>query len=368
MSIRRGNKIIASRISNGFSLFDCKWADHILNNISWLRADTFSWHSGDVYVAAYEHLVNEYTEAVNGGAEVQLDTVAGITVHYIVASDGHKICHYLQEENVQAIYEATGIAWYYILDTFNKQFKLPRTKHAFTGLRDSVGNYVEAGLPNITAGLNNTTWTGAAIAEGAFSSIGVSPSGITPTTGNGGGGWQVGFDASRSSAVYGNSDTVQPRATQMYLYFYVGNFEQSAVEQTAGLNAELFNGKADRDLKNLPSNYDYVVATQEATSANGYTWFRKYKSGWVEQGGRTTTFTNTASGTSDTKAISLPVVMLDSNYSVSVTKAGGGSGWSWRELTVDGKTTTAFTINEWTNAAASGTTCYAEWQVNGMAA
>jgi hypothetical protein len=31
--------------------------------------------------------------------------------------------------------------------------------------------------------------------------------------------------------------------------------------------------------------YDYVVASQLPTADNNYTWYRKYKSGWVEQGG-----------------------------------------------------------------------------------
>ncbi len=35
----------------------------------------------------------------------------------------------------------------------------------------------------------------------------------------------------------------------------------------------------------MPANADYVVAFQAPTAANGYTWYRKYKSGWVEQGG-----------------------------------------------------------------------------------
>ena len=30
---------------------------------------------------------------------------------------------------------------------------------------------------------------------------------------------------------------------------------------------------------------DYVVESQEPTAENNYTWYRKYKSGWVEQGG-----------------------------------------------------------------------------------
>ena len=36
-----------------------------------------------------------------------------------------------------------------------------------------------------------------------------------------------------------------------YLYFYVGEYSQSATEQTAGLNAELFNGKLDLDMGNM---------------------------------------------------------------------------------------------------------------------
>lgn len=31
---------------------------------------------------------------------------------------------------------------------------------------------------------------------------------------------------------------------------------------------------------------DYVIESQMPTEENGYTWYRKYKSGWLEQGGR----------------------------------------------------------------------------------
>ena len=44
-----------SKIS-GFNLFDFKWSDHLINNISWTRADNFSWHSAAVYVSAYNKL------------------------------------------------------------------------------------------------------------------------------------------------------------------------------------------------------------------------------------------------------------------------------------------------------------------------
>ena len=32
-------------------------------------------------------------------------------------------------------------------------------------------------------------------------------------------------------------------------------------------------------------NADYVVESQLPTAENNYTWYRKYKSGWAEQGG-----------------------------------------------------------------------------------
>lgn len=31
--------------------------------------------------------------------------------------------------------------------------------------------------------------------------------------------------------------------------------------------------------------FDYVIETQNPTAENNYTWYRKYKSGWIEQGG-----------------------------------------------------------------------------------
>lgn len=226
-------------------LFDNKWSDYELDDMSWLRADTFSWQSGTVYSNAYNHLVEDIT-----GKSLQSETVAGVTVQFYLADDGHKICPASEESNVASIYSATGVAWYYILDTTNTRFKLPRTQHAFSGYRDSVGKYVEAGLPNITGEIGFAAGTN--LRTGAFTT------GITTykrlagsQSENTTGGL---LDASLSSSVYGNSNTVQPPATQMYLYFYVGQFTQSAIEETAGLNAELFNGKADIDLTNAVSN------------------------------------------------------------------------------------------------------------------
>ena len=296
MSIRQGKKLIASSTTNGFNLFDCKWADHILNNISWLRADTFSWQSGDVYVAAYEHLVADYESATTGyswtgdttgiryitkgmpsvgdtivgsdgytvgevsslGITVykngslyetatlnsavsgintsQTETIGGITITYYLSEDGHKICLPDQESNVSAIYNSTGVAWYYILDTTNRQFKLPRTKWGFTGIRSGVGGYVAPGLPNITGSFS--TASDKNLGTGAFSWT----NNKYATNGGGQGGqWGINFSAQKSNSIYGASDTVQPPATQMYLYFFVGNYVANTTTIDAGKLAEAVN-------------------------------------------------------------------------------------------------------------------------------
>ena len=351
MSIRQGKKLIASSTTNGFNLFDCKWADHILNNISWLRADTFSWQSGDVYTAAYNHLDedvkniieymwtgwttgrfystksipsvgdtlgsgnytvgevgSDYIVLYRNGVEYeranlsavtyttsQTDTIGDITITYALAEDGHKICLPDQESNIVALYEATGVAWYYILDTTNRQFKLPRTKWGFTGLRDSVGRYVAPGLPNITGSFS--TASDKNLGTGAFS---WTTNKYSTNGGGQGGQWGINFSAKKSNSIYGNSTTVQPPATQMYLYFYVGNFTQTALENTAGLNAEMFN-----DL-----NAHKVVAVQNPTASNGYTWYRKYADGWVEQG-----VIKVEIGTA-IYTFNFPILMANTNYAV----------------------------------------------------
>ena len=407
MSIRRGNKIIASRISNGFSLFDCKWADHILNNISWLRADTFSWQSGDVYKAAYEHLdedleIISWIESIYltyyrtpsddvvingtqyyawtlstsgdvvmlttsatpqsgdavynqdgtgsyGGVDrvgtyikgAQTETIGDITIKYYLAEDGHKICLPDQESNLVALYEATGVAWYYILDTENKQFKLPRTKFGFTGIRNGVGGYVAPGLPNIT-GEVQVYWETDTTPSGAF----YKTSNKYSERNNANGHPNLGFDASRSNSIYGNSTTVQPPATQMYLYFYVGNYIEDLATIDAGKLAEVVN------------DADFVVAFQKPTSANGYTWYRKYKSGWVEQGGSYEMTIGTANAQF---SISLPVEMANVRYTASVNVQGG---WATENVAqIEGNTTTV--LNGYAKSSNSSTK-YILWQVSGM--
>ena len=110
----------------------------------------------------------------------------------------------------------------------------------------------------------------------------------------------------------------------------------------------------------LPENYDFVIESQAPTAANNYTWYRKYKSGWVEQGGQTPKNTG---GTS----VTLSVTMADANYSITCSLKNAGSnhttgGYDRYPGTVD-ITTTGFWMEQPSNA-----NYYTCWEVKGMAA
>ena len=334
-------------------LFDWKWADHQLNDVQWLRGDTFSWQSGAVYEAAYQHLADDID-----GKTLQSETIGATTIHFYLADDGHKICPASEESNVAAIYTATGVAWYYIIDTINERFKLPRTKWGMTGYRDGVGNYVNQNvvLPKIagvfSGGKTKTTYTGPFYLD--------STEGSAYPTGTNSVGNVVGFDTSRLNSVYSGDGTdtlIQPRGTQMYLYFYVGEFTHTAIENTAGLNAELFNGKAD-----VSTVAHVVIEFQAPTASNNYTWYRKYADGWVEQGGKTT---QTATSSVDA-TITLPIEMQDTEYIVtfSVCSSVANDG---AESSVLAQTATTIRLHADSMASASGTKGFM-WEVKGMAA
>lgn len=256
-------------------LFTPQWFDYEIEDVSWLRADTFSWQDGTVYTNAYNHLVTDS----NGGTQ-QSDTINGITVWYKLAQDGHKIINdssYYDE--AEQIYNATGVAWYYILDTANQRFKLPRTKWGFVGLRDTVGKYVPESLPD-----HNHSYDFPATVQGG-------DSGNTDWRNTGS--TRMYTNNVNNNPTYQEGAPVQQRATQQYLYFYVGQFTQTAIEQTAGVTTETLSRKTDTDAGNLstagkslisglgmPSNryIDLTLGasgTEYTAPANGYFYLAK---------------------------------------------------------------------------------------------
>lgn len=138
-----------------------------------------------------------------------------------------------------------------------------------------------------------------------------------------------------------------------------------------GAITESLNNKSDRDLRNTDtsSGGDAVIEYQIPTAENNYTWYRKYASGWVEQGG----YIASSTGTSTIVSVILPVEMADTDYQFQKTTHGGAAGngdlgWDWISdfpaTQLSNKTTTAVNIGLPANNHVLGI----YWEVKGMAA
>lgn len=126
-------------------------------------------------------------------------------------------------------------------------------------------------------------------------------------------------------------------------------------EINVGAISEALNNKSDRDLRNIDNTAgaDAVIDYQKPTAANNYIWYRKYKSGWVEQGGPT-------SGSTSSITITFPVVMADDNY----TAVLGNRSGVYEQLRIATRSTTNMVVN--TTVGTGSASCL--WQVSGMAA
>lgn len=85
---------------------------------------------------------------------------------------------------------------------------------------------------------------------------------------------------------------------------------------------------------------DYVIESQFPTAENNYTWFRKYKSGWVEQGGY-----YTGPGTITEVTLLFPVSFTTTCYCIHKNIAHDGTaaiserlGWFYNKQTDSAKT------------------------------
>ena len=262
----------------------------------------------------------------------QTETIEGITITYYVGADTHKIVLSDQESTVLDIYNACGTAWYYILDTVNQRFKLPRknpTRENLITLMRAKGNGNALGLTNgtvdggwITHASNNNIQYSMGITGGTYGNPIVAAGTVvnnnfnsmrTDTQAIG-----VSKDPIKSGIVIDPNDSDTVFAGSKYLYFYVGNFTQTAIENTAGLNAELFNDKADRNLNNVDNNIDFIIDSQEPTAENNYTGYELYRSGKVYQYGYWNYYNSISAGSTVNTTINLPIKMqFDSNKPVN---------------------------------------------------
>jgi hypothetical protein len=180
---------------------------------------------------------------------------------------------------------SAGVCGGFVVNSSTGSVRLPSATQGTLWGADSsnIGQSLAAGLPNIEGrawnigGKSTTDYSGALYAE--------TLSGLAIPSGTGAGGGWVDFDASRSNPIYGNSDTVQPPAIRVSRCIQVFNATTALSGQESAQLASQMQMKAQTDFGNVAENLDFVVEYWDSGDGE-YGWYRKYRSGWIEQGGK----------------------------------------------------------------------------------
>ena len=113
------------------------------------------------------------------------------------------------------------------------------------------------------------------------------------------------------------------------------------------------------------ANADYVVESQLPTAENNYTWYRKYKSGWVEQGGQATT------NSGNPKQIILPLEMANIYYNINITPQTLTDGYTnagWNVIAINTTASPKTNTNFYAQPSITGYNLPFYWVVFGIAA
>lgn len=200
--------------------------DLLTNNNSGEIRITSAHALGDFYFSITSHMPDGVLPL--NGSEVSRATYSDLydyvlSIHNELSVSGKKFI--VSEEEWQNIsIENNGYVPYYSYGTTDGMFRLPRMSGYLkaTGEIDEAGNYVAEGLPNITGGYSNSNRQESYSSNhddvnyyGAFEKNESVNS--TSTTANNYAGYGFTFDASRSNAIYGNSEHVTPETNTLFV-------------------------------------------------------------------------------------------------------------------------------------------------------
>ena len=232
---------------------------------------------------------------------------------------------------------ANGSCGFFGLDTANERFKVPMLKDVYIKAGQAPSMFGAESLPNITgsfASVGNTRgFTNTA--SGAFT-VGSNNRGQYGGGGGRNSSEESGFSfvASRSSSIYKDGAKVNPDHVVYRAYVVLYN---SAVEASVAQAQEFMtalSGKANTNLSNVSSNIDYIVESK--VNSNG-SWYRKYKSGWLEQGG-----IGLIVSADGEKTVTLIKPFKDTEYIVNWLDQDGSTLTSSGTRGISNKTTTSF--------------------------
>ena len=236
----------------------------------------------------------------------------------------------ISNDDYEAEISGYGFCGAFVINDVEKTVRLPNYKNAFLmgGNSTNNGTAVEAGLPNIAGRYAANDYGDYPIGAYYLTSI--------PHTGDYRDvyidtGVSIGFDASRGTvknnngaiddyttymtqeeSPYGKSDTVQPPAicVNYYIQVYNSTYTPNMVEA------------ALKDLSNVDSKFDFVIKSEHKADGS---WYRIYRSGWIEQGGIYTPTKNLYQE-SHTIKLCVPLTKLyDSKFTLVYGKAIGGA-------------------------------------------
>lgn len=232
-------------LNNPYSLFDHKYSDHELNNLSWLKSEA-QWNAKTVYTDAYDKLFKVYngTEIIEG-LSVKLST-------------------------------ETYTDYDFVLNTSDETFRLPLKTKLASG-KAIVGNGMTLGLTNGTqtgglAGYSNGSTNANIAYEDTYGvTVGNTTTGTSIT-----GSLGVTTDPTKSG--------IETSDSGLYLYYYIGETVQNANLIDAGRINEQLSGLVEvGGSLGMPSN-KYVNLTLGASGdsytapANGWLCLRTVKS------------------------------------------------------------------------------------------
>jgi len=227
--------------ANPLPVFSHMFFTHTPNDAGWKLSDG-SWVTKAMYPEAYDYLVSQ-----NNLATAETLNIPGyatpITVHK--APNGMRFQRSSLNTQHLGAYNATGMAWFFVLDTTGQRYILPRNDRMFRGAPVSeIGKQALDGIPNIVGTMQNRglkpRTSGASQSTGALASTQEwASNGNNATEATNVSSAVINFDASRSYDGYGRDTEVMPKAVMGNLYFFLGNSQ--ALAPSANLEAIVQN-------------------------------------------------------------------------------------------------------------------------------
>lgn len=230
---------------SSFQLFDLIVTDRVLTG----EEAKGKLLQGSLVTNLYPDAVAKIKDEWDNGAEQTYTFGEDISFPYRLAANRHMIVDILYKDDVDALFSATGVAWFYIWDKDNEQFYLPRSLwfDQYTNDPEKVNKYNEPQIPNITGSISsllmniNAKGSGCHRVERHGNAVqGSSAYGQIHT---------MFTDLSRVNSIYKDDcNTVQPPSINKLLYFVVGN---TYVNQEDIDLAQLETGKANINADNF---------------------------------------------------------------------------------------------------------------------